>query len=83
MERVSDYFSGLSPESKARYTAKVVGVGLKADPYAIPSEQWVAEPSEVPKVAWSDMFVYMIATPSPYTKEEIKVSNEATSAVSY
>lgn len=61
--------------SKARYnSAKVTGVGLKSNPYTIPDEQWVTEPSEVPNVAWSDMFVYMIAMPSAYTREEVKVS---------
>jgi len=74
MDHESDYYNGLSSVSKARYSAKVTAVGLKDDPYTIPDEQWVAEPSEVPNVAWSDMFVYMIATPSAYTREEIKVS---------
>ena len=55
--------------------AKVTAAGLKDDPYTIPDEQWVAEPSEVPNVAWRDMFVYMIATPSAFTREEMKVKN--------
>lgn len=59
---------GLSAESKQRYTDKVTGIGLK-DPYAIPSELWQAEPNQVPNVAWSNMF----ATPSAYTREEMKV----------
>ena len=74
MERISEHYSELSGEAKARYTAKVCGVGLKTDPYAIPSELWADEPEEVPDVAWSDMFMYMIATPSAYTREEMKVS---------
>ena len=74
MERVSEYYLGLSADSKARYTSKVVGAGLKSDPYAIPSESWVVEPDTIPDIAWSDMFMYMISTPSPYTREEIKAS---------
>ena len=74
MKRVSEHFLGLSAESQARYTTKVTNAGLERDPYAIPSECWVAEPEKVPKVAWSDMFMFMIKTPSPYTREELKVS---------
>ena len=75
MELASEYYSGLSAESKQRYTDKVTGVGFKKDPYAIPSELWQAESNHVPNAAWSDMFVYMVATPSTYTKEEMKVSS--------
>ena len=73
--QVSEYYSGLSAESKQRYTDKVTGVGLRKDPYAIPSELWQAEPNHVPNVALNDMFVYVVATTSAYTKEEMKVSN--------
>lgn len=73
MESVSQYFADLSAEAKARYTAKVKGAGLQKDPYAIPCNLWVAEPDTVPEVAWSDMFFYMIMTPSAHTREEIKV----------
>ena len=76
MQRVSDYFTNLSAESKARYSSKVLGVGLRSNPYAIPSESWVGEPDAVPAVAWSDMCLYMISTPSAYTREELKVLND-------
>ena len=49
-------------------------MGLNTDPYTIPNELYMAEPDRIPDVAWSDMFMYMIATPSAYTKEEMKVS---------
>ena len=58
MERVSEYYLDLSADAKARYTAKVTSTGLKSDPYAIPSECWVAEPETVPSIAWSDMFMF-------------------------
>ena len=38
MEQVSEYYSGLSAQSKQRYTNKVTEVGVRKDPYAIPSE---------------------------------------------
>lgn len=83
MERVSEYYSGLPAEARQRYSSKVTGVGLRMDPYAIQSELWVAEPTEVPSVAWSDMFIYMIATPSAYTREEMKVSMQIVTYIHY
>lgn len=73
MERTSEYYSTLSSNSKARYTDKVTGADLKIDPYVIPNESWTEEPVSVPQVSWSDMFLYMVSTPSPYTKQEMKV----------
>lgn len=73
MERTSEYYSTLSSNFKARYTEKVTGAGLKTDPYVIPNESWTEEPVFVPQVSWSDMFLYMVSTPSPYTKQEMKV----------
>ena len=49
--------------------------GLTNDPFAIGSEQWLVEPDYILNVEWSDVFLYMVSTPSEYTKEEIKVSN--------
>ena len=39
MERTSEYYSTLSSDSKARYTEKVKGAGLKTDPYVANSER--------------------------------------------
>ncbi len=73
MEAISEYFTGLSKESKARYAAKVTAMGLTSDPYVMPSESWVAQPNKAPDVSWSDMFLYLIQTTSAYTKEELQV----------
>ena len=72
MERTSEYYSTLSSDLKARYTEKVTRAGLKTDPYVIPNKAWTEEPVSVPQVSWSDMFLYMVSTPSPYTKQEMK-----------
>ena len=72
MERKSDYFFDFSSQAKERYEAKVVSAGLKIDSYTI--EDWNEAPEEVPDVRWSDMMLYMVSTPSPYTREEIKVA---------
>ena len=67
-------FLSLSAEGQARYTAKVTNTALKSDLYTIASECWVAEPKKLPNILWSDMFMFMIVTSSPYTKEELNVS---------
>ena len=79
MERKSDYFFDLSSQAKERYEAKVVSSGLSRDPYTI--EDWIEAPEEVPDVGWSDMMLYMVSTPSPYTREEIKVSEKINTSV--
>ena len=76
MEQTSEYYSTLSSDSKARYTEKVTGAGLKTDPYVILNKSWTEEPVSVPQVSWSDMFLYMILTPSPYAKQELKVCSK-------
>ena len=78
MERVSEYYLQLSGDAKTRYCSKVVGAGLNIDPYAIPNESWLVQLDRVPEVKWSDMFTYMISTPSPYTREELKVAGYVT-----
>lgn len=75
MEQVSEYYSELSGEAKARYESKVLNSGITVDPYAIRDDFWVKEMdvANIPEVKWSDMFMYLICTPSPYTREEMKV----------
>lgn len=71
LTRVSEYLSGLSATAKQRYIAKVSKAGLSVDPYTI--IDWKNEPETIPQMNWSDFMLYMIATPSEYTKSEIKV----------
>ena len=75
MDVKSEYFVNLTEDSRARYECKVVSAGLTKNPYAI--EEWTANPDIIPDVQWSDMMLYMISTPSPYTREEIKVSDSS------
>lgn len=73
MDSKSDYFHGLTAASKTRYETKILSTGLKVDPYSIST--WVVNSEEFPEVNLSDMVMYMISTPSPYTHEEIKVGH--------
>ena len=71
MEITSEYFLNLKSESRERYESKVVSAGLAVDPYSI--SKWEENPQDIPSVTWSDMVYYMTTTPSPYTREELKV----------
>ncbi len=71
MDRRSEYFLGLSREARARYERKVIGTSLILDPYVI--NDWTDSPDVLPDVKWSDMMLYMTVTPSPHTREAIKV----------
>lgn len=73
LAKKSEYFAQLSKEAKARYEGKVTSAGLDVDPYCINESLWSREPEVIPKVMWTDISLYMVATPSPYTKEAVKV----------
>lgn len=74
MQQVSEYFKGLSADAKARYSMKVASSALSTDPYALPNSSWKHDfDNPPPCVKWNDMFLYLIMTPSQYTKEEIRV----------
>ena len=69
----SEYFSSLSITAQQQYERKIINTCLTVDPYAI--ESWTREPEVVPKLHYSDLMLYMVSTPSPHTKEAIKVKN--------
>ena len=73
MENVSEYVLSLMGESKKRYESKVTSTGLKVDPYSLST--WTEDPSMIPDVKWSDMMMYLVSIPSPYTRQEIKVND--------
>ena len=67
----SEYLMKLSSEATKRFESKLLSAGLDIDPYVV--EDWTQNPEDIPKVRWSDVVLYMVSTPSPYTKEAIKV----------
>ena len=74
MEKVSEYVQTLSCEARERYVTKVLNTGLSIDPYSISNELWQKELDALPRMQWSDIFLYCVSTPSPFTREEIKAS---------
>ena len=76
MQRMLEYYSELSAQCKHRSKSKIESADLSEDPYFI--EEWRESLEIVPEVSWSDMLLYMVSTPSHYTKETVKVRNEFT-----
>uniref|UniRef100_A0A1X7VNI4 Uncharacterized protein n=1 Tax=Amphimedon queenslandica TaxID=400682 RepID=A0A1X7VNI4_AMPQE len=68
----SGYLQQLSSVARLRYKEKVSKTGLKVDPYSIKNSEWEKSPELLPAISWSDVTVYMISTPSPYTGEALK-----------
>ena len=69
----SEYILQLSSVSRQRYIEKLTKVGLSNDPYCLESPEWEKDPENLPSLSRSDMMMFMVSTPSPYTKESIKV----------
>ena len=47
---------------------------LKTDPYYINNSEWEwKSPELLPTVSWSDVMIFMVSTPSPHTREAVKV----------
>ena len=64
--RKSEYLLSLSVEAKQRYENKITGTGLDVDPYVI--NEWTQDPENISRMAWSDVCLYIVSTPSAYQK---------------
>ena len=56
--RKSEYLLSLSVEAKQRYNNKITGTGLDVDPSVI--DEWTQDPENIPRMAWSDVCLYMV-----------------------
>ena len=50
---------------------KKMGTGLAVDPNVI--NEWTQDPANFPRMSCGDVCLCMVSTPSPYTKEAVKV----------
>ena len=75
----SEFFKQLDVADKKRYKEKLSKLGLRTDPYLLSGDQWSTSRNVWPSVEFPDICVYLINSPSPYTKEALKAykSSEA------
>ena len=72
---VSKYFKQLNKKAQQRYEEKLHILGGIEDPYL--GGKWLTQAGSVewhewPSVEYPDIYNYLIATSSPYTKEQLK-----------
>ncbi|XP_048734036.1 uncharacterized protein LOC125650107 isoform X2 [Ostrea edulis] len=71
---LSTYANSLSEEAKRRYTVKLLynrGTCSLPDPYHL-TENWSRSPDTWPDLTFGDIYLYLIDTPSLFTKESMK-----------
>ncbi|XP_021342823.1 uncharacterized protein LOC110443137 [Mizuhopecten yessoensis] len=71
---LSKYATSLPTDAKLRYSTKLLynnGTEKLPDPYAL-TEKWDPNPSTWPDLTFGDIYLYLIDTPSIYTKESMK-----------
>lgn len=70
----SSYVNSLTPDAKQRYQTKLLyAYGTKSlpDPYVL-TDKWSTNPCTWPDLTFGDIYVYLIDTPSIYTKDSMK-----------
>ena len=68
----SDFFKQHDVADKKRYKEKLSKLGLRIDPYLMDADQWSTSRNVWPSVEFPDICVYLLNSPSPYTKEALK-----------
>ena len=68
----SDFFKQLDATDKKRYKEKLSKLGLHIDPYLMNADQWSTSRNVWPSVEFPDICIYLLNSPSPYTKEALK-----------
>ena len=69
--KYSIYYQELTKEAQHQCNEKLDILHV-ADPYTFSHEQWSSDISLWPEVEYPDIYIYLINTPSPYTKDELK-----------
>ena len=72
---MSNYFKNLSKAAKRRYEEKLNDIRLenieKSDPF-LTSDEWIDDVRKWPEVDFGQIYVYLIDSPGPYTRESMK-----------
>ena len=67
----SVYIETLSGEALARYKKKLELID-GVDPYQINKKYWSSDEEKLPAISYPDLLSYLLFTPSPYSKEDLK-----------
>lgn len=71
--KFSQYYAQLESHAKQRYKEKLDGIGRQVDdPYTFGTGLKITEAQSLPDIEYPDIYNFLINTPSPYTKEELK-----------
>ena len=73
-EETSEFYKQLDDAGKARYRIKLQLIGSNQDIYLLPSNDWSSSSNAElwHTVDFPDIYVYLINSPSLYTKESLK-----------
>ncbi|CAC5369625.1 unnamed protein product [Mytilus coruscus] len=72
--KFSTYYHSLPNDTKNRYSTKLfydAGTKSLPDPYVL-TEKWSTDPNTWPDLTFGDIYLYLIDTPSIFTKESMK-----------
>ena len=67
----SAYFNALDNESKKRYLEKIKEID-EIDPYSLKKKDFSANYEDFPSIGYPDFVNYLLFSPSPVTKEDLK-----------
>jgi len=71
-ETESIYYKELNKDDQVRYKEKMRMLEMGTDPYLLPTDEWSTNRNVWPSVEFPDICVYLLNSPSPYTKESLK-----------
>ena len=67
----SKYIDTLNGEALARYNKKLELID-GVHPYQINKKDWSSDKEKLPAISYPDLLSYLLFTPSPYSKEDLK-----------
>ena len=67
----TEYLDTLDSASKRRYLGKIKLIN-NIDPYKIDKKDWSKDEDNLPAINYPDLIPYLLFTPSPFSKEELK-----------
>ena len=64
----------ISSTTKCCCKAEIHGKSFHSwSPYCIKNSEWQNSSESLPTVSWIDVMIFMVSTPSPHTREAVKV----------